>query len=149
MKEQMGSLIKTPMTRAEASQILNIDDPEERHSEPIDHAEIMERFDLLFEKNSVEKGGSFYLRSKIFFAKEHLMQDWPAELNVSKVMDGAQGSEAEEAKAAEEEKQSPEAEAEKESESAAGATSSTEGAKEDENKASAKEKDDFQHPNKQ
>ena len=45
----------------------------------------MERFDILFEKNAAEKGGSFYIRSKIFFAKEHLMQDWPPELNVSQV----------------------------------------------------------------
>ena len=44
----------------------------------------MERFEILFDKNSVEKGGSFYIRSKIYFAKEHLMQDWPKELNTSK-----------------------------------------------------------------
>ena len=44
----------------------------------------LQRFETLFEKNAVDNGGSFYIRSKIFFAKEHLMQDWPAELNVSK-----------------------------------------------------------------
>jgi len=44
---------------------------------------IMSRFDILSEKNSVEKGGSFYLRSKIYFAKEHLMQEYPADLNTS------------------------------------------------------------------
>ena len=60
----------------------------------------MERFDKLFEKNSTENSGSFYVRSKIFFAKEHLMQDWPAELNVSKVVDEEP---AEEAKTTEEE----------------------------------------------
>ena len=53
----------------------------------------MERFEILFEKNSVEKGGSFYIRSKIFFAKEHLMQDWPKELNVSKFDDGEEKKE--------------------------------------------------------
>ena len=77
MKESMGALIKTPMTRTEACQILNIEesgaDGEEAQNEPIDHKLIMERFDILFEKNSAEKGGSFYIRSKIFFAKEHLM----------------------------------------------------------------------------
>lgn len=36
------------------------------------------------EKNSVERGGSFYIRSKIYFAKEFLMQDFPEDLNVSK-----------------------------------------------------------------
>ena len=52
----------------------------------------MERFDILFEKNAAEKGGSFYIRSKIFFAKEHLMQDWPPELNVSQVMKEGEGA---------------------------------------------------------
>ena len=53
----------------------------------------MERFNILFEKNAAEKGGSFYIRSKVFFAKEHLMQDWPPELNVTQVMnDGAEGA---------------------------------------------------------
>ena len=31
-----------------------------------------------------DKGGSFYLQSKIYFAKEHIMQDFPSDLNVSK-----------------------------------------------------------------
>jgi len=43
----------------------------------------MARYDVLSEKNSVERGGSFYLRSKIYFAKEHLMSDFSADLNVS------------------------------------------------------------------
>ena len=78
----MGAMVKTPMTRAEACQILNIEDvnPEE----PVSHTDVIERFEVLFEKNSMDNGGSFYIRSKVFFAKEHLMQDWPAELNVSK-----------------------------------------------------------------
>jgi hypothetical protein len=37
----------------------------------------MERFDTLFEKNMPEKAGSFYIQSKVFFAKEFLMQDYP------------------------------------------------------------------------
>ena len=86
MKQQMGAIVKTPMTRTEACQILNIEDAaaESGDVEPVDHAAIMERFEILYEKNAHENGGSFYVRSKIFFAKEHLMQDWPAELNVSK-----------------------------------------------------------------
>ena len=80
----MGAIAKTPMTRTEACQILNIEESDELATEPVDHIQIMERFEILFEKNSVDNGGSFYIRSKIFFAKEHLMQDWPAELNVSK-----------------------------------------------------------------
>ena len=37
----------------------------------------------MFEKNNPDKGGSFYIQSKIYFAKEHLMQDFPPELNKS------------------------------------------------------------------
>ena len=43
----------------------------------------MERFETLFEKNAMEKGSSFYIQSKIYFAKEFLMQDYPVELNMS------------------------------------------------------------------
>ena len=49
----------------------------------------MERFNNLFEKNLPEKGGSFYLQSKIYFAKEFLMQDFPVELNESKFNPGS------------------------------------------------------------
>ena len=69
----MGSLAKVPMTRTEACKILNIELTDEESTEPVDHLEVMERFEILYGKNSVEKEGSFYLRSKIFFAKEHLM----------------------------------------------------------------------------
>ncbi len=54
----------------------------------------MERFDLLFEKNLPEKGGSFYIQSKLYFAKEFLMQDFPTEFNQSKFNPGSSGSEA-------------------------------------------------------
>ena len=43
----------------------------------------MDRFDSLIEKNQVNKGGSFYIQSKIYWAKQHLMQDFPTELNLS------------------------------------------------------------------
>jgi import inner membrane translocase subunit TIM16 len=69
-KEQMGSMIKTPMTREEALQILNIEVKEEI---PEDSEKVMERFETLFEKNLPEKGGSFYIQSKVYFAKEFLM----------------------------------------------------------------------------
>ena len=79
----MGAMVKTPMTRTEACQILNIEEVADP-KEPVCHNEVIERFEILFDKNSVENGGSFYLRSKVFFAKEHLMLDWPTDLNVSK-----------------------------------------------------------------
>lgn len=43
----------------------------------------MDRFETLFEKNVPEKGGSFYIQSKIYFAKEFLMQDFDQQLNTS------------------------------------------------------------------
>ena len=58
----------------------------------------------MFEKNGVENGGSFYLRSKIYFAKEHLMIDWPEELNVTR-FDGNGDGTPDESEQAEEEKE--------------------------------------------
>ena len=42
----------------------------------------------MFEKNNPEKGGSFYIQSKVYFAKEFLMQDFPPELNKSQYNPG-------------------------------------------------------------
>ena len=70
------------MTRDEALKILAIEVAEEE--EEIDPKNVMERFDFLFEKNQSEKGGSFYIQSKIYFAKQHLMSDFSSDLNVSK-----------------------------------------------------------------
>ena len=79
-KESMGSMIKTPMTRDEALKILNIEHEEDEEPEA---KAIMERFETIFEKNLPEKGGSFYIQSKVYFAKEFLMQDYPVQLNMS------------------------------------------------------------------
>ena len=89
------------MSRSEALSILNIDPDsyvspldaadqpleetkEEQASPSEQHQLVMERFETLFEKNTMEKGSSFYIQSKIYFAKESLMQDYPAEFNISK-----------------------------------------------------------------
>ena len=85
----MGMLAGRPMTRSEAMLILNLAEEEEEKKgeefpeETLDPKEIMERFDTLIEKNQIEKGGSFYVQSKIYWAKEHLMQEFPASENVS------------------------------------------------------------------
>ena len=79
MKENMGMLAGRPMTRSEAMLILNLAEEDEEKKgeefpeETLDPKEIMERFDTLIEKNQIEKGGSFYVQSKIYWAKEHLM----------------------------------------------------------------------------
>ena len=57
----------------------------------IHYKKVMERFDILFEKNLPEKGGSFYIQSKLYFAKEFLMQDYPVEYNQSKFNPGSSG----------------------------------------------------------
>ena len=85
MKEQMGMFAGRPMTRDEAMQILNVGGGEEVEPDAeLDPKEIMERFETLIEKNQLEKGGSFYLQSKIYWAKQALMEDFPAEENLSK-----------------------------------------------------------------
>ena len=70
-----------PMTRDEALKILNIEEADSE--EEIDPEEVMKRFETLIEKNQIEKGGSFYLQSKIYWAKQQLMQDFPEEHNQS------------------------------------------------------------------
>ena len=64
----MGIYSGNAMTRDEAIQILGIE-PEDSDEE-LDPEVIMERFNTLIEKNQLEKGGSFYLQSKIYWAKE-------------------------------------------------------------------------------
>ena len=77
------------MTREEAMMILGIEKEEElkddegNRVEGLDPEEIMQRFDTLIEKNQLEKGGSFYIQSKVYWAKQQLMVDHPAELNTS------------------------------------------------------------------
>ena len=102
MKEKMGNIIKTPMTQTEALSILNIEPKEpvegtEIEGPSFEHEHVMERFETLFEKNLPEKGGSFYIQSKIYFAKEFLMQDFPVEFNQSKFNPGSEQTESPEA----------------------------------------------------
>lgn len=48
-----------PMNRSEAMEILMVEEVAE--GEDLDPENIMERFNKLMEKNTLEKGGSFYL----------------------------------------------------------------------------------------
>jgi import inner membrane translocase subunit TIM16 len=92
----VGRFIHRPMSREEACKILAVEEAPE-----LNHKEILDRFEALFEKNLPEKGGSFYLQSKIYFAKEQLMKDFPPDLNKSKfnpTEDGADNTNAEESK---------------------------------------------------
>lgn len=53
----------------EASKILDID----YRKEGLSPEKIKERYDYLFNVNSKEKGGSFYIQLKVYYAKERLL----------------------------------------------------------------------------
>ncbi|KAI8922713.1 Pam16-domain-containing protein [Entophlyctis helioformis] len=70
---------KTGMTLDEAALILNVD-----KKAPL--KDINEKYEHMFQSNSPEKGGSFYLQSKVFRAKERMeleLQKLAAESNGS------------------------------------------------------------------
>ncbi|XP_055849305.1 mitochondrial import inner membrane translocase subunit Tim16 [Episyrphus balteatus] len=58
---------RTGMTLEEAKQILNLND--------LKPEEIQKSFEHLFQMNDKAKGGSFYLQSKVFRAKERIDQE--------------------------------------------------------------------------
>ncbi|BES99275.1 Mitochondrial import inner membrane translocase subunit [Nesidiocoris tenuis] len=55
---------RTGMTLEEAQQILNVD--------KLDPEEVKKRYEHLFAINDKSKGGSFYIQSKVFRAKERI-----------------------------------------------------------------------------
>jgi mitochondrial import inner membrane translocase subunit TIM16 len=55
------------MTLEEAQQILNVD--------KLDPEEAQKRYEHLFATNDKSKGGSFYLQSKVFRAKERIDEE--------------------------------------------------------------------------
>jgi mitochondrial import inner membrane translocase subunit TIM16 len=57
------------MTLDEACKILNVKPPQ---GTPADLEDVMGRFKRLFDANDPQKGGSFYLQSKILRARERL-----------------------------------------------------------------------------
>ncbi|CAO1380875.1 unnamed protein product [Diamesa hyperborea] len=58
---------RTGMTLEEATQILNL--------EKLEPEEIQKQYDHLFSMNDKSKGGSFYLQSKVFRAKERIDEE--------------------------------------------------------------------------
>ena len=63
--------LATGMTLEEACRILNVKAPPGRGEvPPAEVKEVMARFKRLFDANDPEKGGSFYLQSKILRARE-------------------------------------------------------------------------------
>lgn len=78
-----NSLITTPMSREEALKILNLKEDQ------VNPENIMNQFEKYFEGNDPEKGGSFYLQNKIYYAKEILMEKFSKEMNKSKFNPGS------------------------------------------------------------
>mmetsp|Transcript_24931 Transcript_24931/g.39153 ORF Transcript_24931/g.39153 Transcript_24931/m.39153 type:complete len:138 (+) Transcript_24931:81-494(+) len=74
-------LSKARISRDEALNVLNLSEGEAT-------AEAIQRqYDRYFEANKVEKGGSFYLQSKIYRAKE-LLDDYVKEKNAEMMKEG-------------------------------------------------------------
>lgn len=69
----------TQMTKSEALKILNFSE-----NEKLNARKIIERFEKYFELNNPQKGGSFYLQNKFFYAKELLIKDFSNEDTSSK-----------------------------------------------------------------
>ncbi|EMR10790.1 hypothetical protein PNEG_00938 [Pneumocystis murina B123] len=66
----MGNLSeKTGITANEACQILNI------KKMPVELSDVIKRYEYLYKTNDPKNGGSLYLQSKIFWAKERLKGD--------------------------------------------------------------------------
>jgi len=60
------------MTLDEACKILNVKPPQKGAAAASDLEDVMTRFKRLFDANDPQKGGSFYLQSKILRARERL-----------------------------------------------------------------------------
>ncbi|KAJ1337832.1 TIM16-like protein [Microdochium nivale] len=61
--------LSSGMTLSEACQILNVKPPQGGQA---NMEEVMARFKQLFDANNPEKGGSFYLQSKVLRARERI-----------------------------------------------------------------------------
>ncbi|XP_073819607.1 mitochondrial import inner membrane translocase subunit Tim16 [Musca autumnalis] len=68
---------RTGMTLEEAKQILNVEDLKNLE-------EITKKYEHLFAANDKSKGGSFYLQSKVFRAKERIDQEIKETLKTAK-----------------------------------------------------------------
>lgn len=64
--------LSTGMTLEEAVKILDVKPPQ---GGQVDMEEVLDRFKRLFDANDPQKGGSFYLQSKILRARERIEAD--------------------------------------------------------------------------
>lgn len=68
-----GASLSVGMTLDEACRILNVNPPAPGRAPGAE--EVVERYKRLFDANDPQKGGSFYLQSKIVRAKERLERE--------------------------------------------------------------------------
>lgn len=61
--------LKLGITLEEATKVLNVDSK-------LDKADIQKKYEHLFNANDRSKGGSFYLQSKVFRAKERIDEEF-------------------------------------------------------------------------
>ena len=73
MKEQMGSLVKTPMTREEACLILNIEENKES-TEPVDYKEVMEVSDNQETFKNIITNQIYSCSASMYFSKRTLLR---------------------------------------------------------------------------
>mmetsp|Transcript_18295 Transcript_18295/g.38379 ORF Transcript_18295/g.38379 Transcript_18295/m.38379 type:complete len:138 (-) Transcript_18295:581-994(-) len=80
-KKGASFLGKARISKDEALQVLNLSEGEATVEA------IQKQYERYFEANSVEKGGSFYLQSKVYRAKE-LLDEYVKEKNAEMMKDG-------------------------------------------------------------
>ena len=80
-KKGASFLGKARITKNEALMVVNLT---ENETAPLTAEPIQKQYDRYFEANKVEKGGSFYLQSKIYRAKE-LLDEYVKEKNAEQI----------------------------------------------------------------
>ena len=83
--QQAKRVIRNKMSQDEALKILNFE------AMPKSYDEVVAQYDKYFTANDPKKGGSFYVQSKVFRAKETLEQDFKSEQTSAST--GANGDE--------------------------------------------------------
>ncbi len=71
---KMGAERITPMSKQEAAQILGVD-VDTLEQKDFDFEQVQSHFERMFTQNDPEKGGSFYIQSKIYFARDLLEKE--------------------------------------------------------------------------
>jgi import inner membrane translocase subunit TIM16 len=70
----------TPMTKSEANMILGF----EKSEKDVSAEEVKEAFERMYKLNEPENGGSFYIQSKIFRAREYIENEMMKDGKISR-----------------------------------------------------------------